>query len=215
MAAGQRLGLSITPSPLHAIEPVAWSPPDPAAVGGLLLGSANAARHGGPGLARLRLVPAYVVGKATAHAARAAGLAVAGIGAGGLQAVLDGLAPQARPLLRLAGEVHLPLVPPEGLGILTRIVYRSRALPLPAPIVARLAARGGLVLLHSAQAASHFAAECDRAGLARAQVALAALGPRIAAAAGEGWAASAWPPEPSDHALLALAGEMGYCGSPG
>ncbi len=61
-----------------------------------------------------------------------------------------------------------------------------------------------IVLLHSAATAQHFARECDRMGLDRAQFTLAALGPRIAAAAGDGWAAIHTPTRPSDNALLAM-----------
>jgi uroporphyrinogen-III synthase len=80
-------------------------------------------------------------------------------------------------------------------------------LPLPAPL-AECLGEGALVLLHSAAAARHFAAECDRLGVARGAVGLAALGPRIAAAAGEGWHGVRAAGEPREAALLALAREM-------
>jgi uroporphyrinogen-III synthase len=65
-----------------------------------------------------------------------------------------------------------------------------------------------LVLLHSAATARHFASECDRLGLARGTIALAALGPRIAAAAGEGWRAVHTAPRPDEAALLEMAREL-------
>ena len=68
--------------------------------------------------------------------------------------------------------------------------------------------QGALVLLHSAAAARHFAAECDRCGVPRGAVRLAALGPRIAAAAGEGWREVRSAAEPREAALLALARQM-------
>ena len=49
-------------------------PPTQGSFEGLLLTSANAVRHGGDQLERLRGLPVYVVGEATAEAARAAGL---------------------------------------------------------------------------------------------------------------------------------------------
>jgi uroporphyrinogen-III synthase len=74
---------------------------------------------------------------------------------------------------------------------------------------------GGLVLLHSGAAARHFAAECDRLGLRRGNIALAALGERIARAAGTGWAALRWAGEPRDAGLLALARDMWHEPPPG
>jgi uroporphyrinogen-III synthase len=68
-----------------------------------------------------------------------------------------------------------------------------------------LAGGEALVLLHSAATARHFAAECDRLGLKRGAIALAVLSPRLAAAAGAGWAAVHVASRPDEAALLALA----------
>jgi uroporphyrinogen-III synthase len=67
---------------------------------------------------------------------------------------------------------------------------------------------GAVVLLHSAEAARHFAQECDRLQLPRTRLRLAALGPRIAAAAGDGWMGVACADTPEDAALLAVAGQL-------
>ena len=74
--------------------------------------------------------------------------------------------------------------------------------------LAEMLSQGALVLLHSAIAAEHLASEVDRLGIARESVLLAALGPRIASAAGEGWQRVESAPQPSDAALLALARDM-------
>lgn len=200
------LGLVITGHALSEIRPVAWDCPDPAAFDGLLIGSANAFLHGGPNLDLLKAKPAYVVGAATADAARAAGFSVAMTGSGGLQGVLDAIAPPCH-LLRIAGEEHIPLTAPQGVQFTEVIAYRSLALPLD-PAAPLLGEGGALVLLHSAATARHFAGECDRLGLARQAIALAALGPRIAAAAGKGWAAVRTAAQPDETALLALAREL-------
>ena len=121
--------------------------------------------------------------------------------------MLDGLAGQRLTLLRVAGAEHVPLVPPPGVAILLRVAYETVALPLPAAFAARLR-QGGVVLLHSAAAARHLAAECDRLGIPRAGLALAALGPRIAGAAGEGWRECRAAAAPREAELLALAGDM-------
>ena len=200
------VGLAITGHALSEIRAVDWDCPDPAGFDGVLIGSANAFLHGGPNLGNLKDKPAYVVGAATADAARAAGFAVAMTGSGGLQGVLDAIPSPAR-LLRIAGEEHIALTAPDGVTFTEVIAYRSLALPLD-PAAPALAAGDALALLHSAATARHFAAECDRLGLPRAGIALAALGPRIAAAAGEGWAAVHTAVRPDEAALLAMSREL-------
>lgn len=203
LAAAQAMGLNAHSSPLFAIEPRDWSAPDPAGFDGLLVGSANAFRHGGPQLENLRRHPAHVVGAATAEAARVAGFTVARTGSGGLQRVLDDI-PAGTRLLRLAGEERITLTPPAGVTIAEVVVYASTPRPLDAAAV-----RGSpVVLLHSAEAARHFAAECERLGLDRSAIALATIGPRVTGAAGSGWGAVETASEPSDAALLALAARM-------
>lgn len=203
LTAAQALGLAARGQPLSQIVPVAWEAPDPASVDALLIGSANVFAHGGAALHSLRDKPCYVVGKATADAARAAGFAVARQGEGGLQKVLGEIAPPLR-LLRVAGEEHLALTAPQGVSVTTRIAYRSETLPLD-PAVPLLAGGGVIALLHSAATARHFADECQRLGVDTSQVVIAALGPRVAAAAGEGWRGVHNAPTPDDAALLELA----------
>lgn len=202
----RRVGLSIDGLALSEIQPIAWQCPDPAAFDGLLIGSANAFLHGGANLALMTDKPVYAVGEATAAAARAAGFSVAMTGSGGLQGVLDAIAAPCH-LLRIAGEEHVPLTAPGGVTFTEVIAYRSVALPLD-PAAPLLAAGKALVLLHSAATARHCAQECDRLGVARERVSLAALGPRIAAAAGSGWAAIHTAARPDEVALLAMAREL-------
>ena len=198
----EAMGLAITGHALSEIRAVDWECPDPRGIDGLLIGSANAILHGGPQLARLSDKPVHAVGEATAAAARAAGFAVAMVGTGGLQGVLDAI-PAPCHLLRIAGEEHVPLTPPAGVTFAEVIAYRSVPLPLD-PLGPLLASGEALVLLHSAATARHFADECDRLGLAREAVTLAALGPRIAAAAGEGWATVHTAERPDEDTLLQL-----------
>jgi uroporphyrinogen-III synthase len=207
VAEAERLGCSVISAPLFAIEPRTWDAPDPRTIDGLLIGSANAIRQAGSALEAFRGKAVYVVGETTARATRDAGLTVAATGSGGLQQLLDGLAGKRLTLLRLAGQERVALRLPAGIELVTRIAYSS----IPKAISGDLAAtlRGGaVVLLYSAAAARHFAAECDRLGLDRSLIALAALGPRIALAAGQGWRALEAASRPSDAALLALAGDM-------
>lgn len=202
-----RSGLEVQAFPLSQIEAVAWEPPAPDGIGGLLLGSANAVRHAGPSLALYRDKPAFVVGPATAAAARKAGLPVQLVGAGGLQQVLDTMPDGQLTLLRLAARNHVDVVLPEGISVGTRVVYAAQDLPMP-PALAALLRAPALVLLHSAAVAQHFAGECDRLGIDRSHIKLAALGPRILDAAGSGWAAVHHPQKPLEADLLALARDL-------
>lgn len=210
--AARAAGLDAHGFPLFTITPRSWALPPGSAFDALLAGSANAFRHGGAGLAALRGLPVYAVGDSTAGAARTAGFAVAGSGSGGLQAVLGKLDPAHRRLLRLAGDERVPLTPPDGVTMEERVVYASEPVPIPPQLVQLLRAPA-IVLLHSAEAARHLTAECVRHGIRRAPVRLAALGPRIAAAAGDGWGEVAVAALPADQPLLALARQM--CQDPG
>lgn len=207
VAAARALGLEAHGHPLFEIEPRNWLPPPSDEIDALLIGSANALRHGGDGLAPFRGKPAYAVGQTSAEAAREAGLKVVATGRGGLQTVLGKLDPAHRRLLRLAGETRTELAAPEGVNIIERLVYAAGPQPMAAALIALL--RGpAVVLLHSAEAARHFTGLCDVHRIERGRIALAAIGPRVAEATGSGWRAVAAAARPDDAALLALAHEM-------
>lgn len=207
IAAGKELGLTIAGFPLSEIEPCDWAVPDLGAIDGLLVGSANALHHAGRQLSDLRHLPVHAVGEATARQAHQLGFTVAATGEGGLQNLLDRIGSAPRHLLRLAGETHVPLQLPSQIGLTTRIVYRVVDKPVPREMEQMLHEEC-MILLHSAGAASHFSAECERLGLPRAGIALAALGPRILSAAGHGWRAARAAPNPSESALLAMVQDM-------
>lgn len=207
LAAARAMGLDAHAFPLFAVRPLAWQAPPRDRFDALLIGSANVLRHGGAALGHYRGMPAYVVGETTAQSAREAGFDVVAVGSGGLQGVLDAIDPAHARLLRLAGRERVPLTLPSGASMETREVYASEPEPLP-PSCTAMVAHGALVLLHSGEAAAHFALACDRAGLDRMRLALATLGPRIAARAGAGWGAVRCADSATDAALLALANEM-------
>ncbi|GAA0274847.1 uroporphyrinogen-III synthase [Alteraurantiacibacter aestuarii] len=204
---GAEMGLEITPYPLSRIEPLAWEAPDPATIDALLIGSANAIRHGGESLRALRGKPVFAVGRSTAAVAKSAGFTVQLAGQGGLQELLSRIPAGRVRLLRIAGRDHVPLQLPEQVSMETRIAYAAQDVAMPDPMQAQLA-EGALVLLHSAGSARHLRAECERLNLDLGAIAIAALGPRIADAAGEGWARIGTAPQPTDQALLALAADM-------
>ncbi|MEO5706495.1 MAG: uroporphyrinogen-III synthase [Alteraurantiacibacter sp.] len=204
---GAAVGLAIDAFPLSEILPIAWDAPPPQTIDALLLGSANAVRHAGSQLQLYLGKPAFVVGPATAVAARAAGFAVAMIGQGGLKDLLAQMPNHKLTMLRIAARRHVAVPLPDGITVETRVAYHAAALPMPQPLVDMLR-KDALVLLHSAGSAEHFAAECDRLAIDRAKVRLAALGPRIAEAAGPGWAATRAALSPRETELVALAKEM-------
>ena len=181
----------------------------PAALALLHSGQGETLKPGDARLARSELrwlaTPQMAL-EAAAAAARAAGFPVAATGTGGLQSVLDAIAPACR-LLRIAGDERVPLTPPEGVIVTEVVAYESLPLPLD-PAAPRIASGKALVLLHSAATARHFAAECDRLSLPRGAVTLAALGPRIAGAAGGGWAAVHIAASPDESTFLQLAFDL-------
>lgn len=200
------MGLQIGGEPLFRILPVQWTVPA-GAFDGVLLGSANAVRHGGAALQQLTGLDAYCVGRTTGVEAAKAGFDIAAIGSGGLQTVLDSLSGQDLRLLRLSGADHVPLEPPPGIEMVERVCYASQAIPMSANLVRQLGTPA-VILLHSAVAASHFARQCYANAIDRSGLRLAALGPRIAAAAEGGWAMVECSAKPQDTALLALAQDM-------
>lgn len=203
----RRQGVDVQGEALFEIRTIEWHAPDPADVDALLVGSANAFRHGGAQLALFQEKPVHAVGKTTAAAAEAAGFEVAEVGTGGLQGLLDRHDGQDIRFLRLSGAMRVPLVLPPRVKMAEQIVYEAVAVPMSAQMAGRLA-HGGVVMLHSAAAAQHFHAECTRLGLDRSQIALATMGPRISAAAEDGWMETRHAARPDETALLALVKDM-------
>ena len=206
--AAEEIGLTPIVMPLFRVGPVPWKAPNPGQFDGLLLTSANALRHGGSDLERLRDLPAYCVGERTASAVREAGVQVAFVGNGGVDGLLESL-PADLKLLHLTGaHWREPTKPRQSIRHVT--VYESIELPRPERFAE---ANGAVAALHSARAASRFARHVDAAGLHRDTIAIAAISPDAAASAGGGWETVVAAPEPSDAALLAIAARL--CNKPG
>jgi uroporphyrinogen-III synthase len=201
-AAIEALGLIAIRLPLFEVHAVDWTVPDVTRFDALLLTSANAPRHAGPGLAALRGLPVHAVGDATAAAARDAGLEVVAVGdrdgaalvaAAEMNGVRHGLLLGGRDR---ATEEH-PIIAE------TITVYASDPIAIPVESLDQLA--GSVVLLHSARAARRVADLIDRAGIDRRTVRLAAISAAAADAAGGDWERIAAVPSPDGAALIALA----------
>lgn len=186
--------------PLFAVRPLGWDVPDGADHDALLITSANTIRHGGPNLARLRALPVLAVGTTTARAAAEAGFDVMAAGSGAAAAILaTGAGRGLRRILHLGGAARSIAAG----GIVTRAlaVYASEPLPIAAADVARLA--GTVALLHSARAAERLGGLLDESGIARGDIAIAALSPAIRTAAGDGWCAAVAATAPNDADMIA------------
>jgi uroporphyrinogen-III synthase len=195
-------GLETVAVPLFEIERVAWEAPDAAGFDGLLLTSANAVRHGGEAIAKLRGLPVYAVGDATAEAARGAGFDVAATGDEGMDRLLGSIEGGLR-FLHLCGEDRRE--PSEPWHRITALpVYRAK--PLEKPGLS--AARGAVALIHSPRAGRRFAELVDDRG----SIAIAAISAAAAEAVGIGWQSVETAEAPSDEALLALAARL--CDNP-
>jgi len=206
-AAARALGLRPIAAPLFAYAPRDWRLPGGATQwDGLLIGSAAVFAHGGAGLGALRTIPVHAVGAASARAATGAGFTIAGTGSGGLQCVVAALPPGR--YLRLAGEAHVPLTPPAGVTVDDVIVYAANPQPLDRAAIALARRAPTVALLHSAEAARHFAEQCTAHDLPRQRIVLVCLGPRIAAAAGTDWQEIGIAQRPDDDAVLSLAQQM-------
>jgi uroporphyrinogen-III synthase len=198
----RHLGLKVISCPLFRIEPVEWQIPDPSAYDALLLTSANAVRHGGPGLASMSALAVHAVGEATAAAARAAGLKVDIVGDSNLSDLLATLPADLR-LLHLAGADH---VETDDARIDRRVVYV--AAEIPAPGLPQL--DGLVVAIHSPRAGARLATLAGGS----ASTAIAAISQAAAVACGAGWERVDVSIKASDTSLLALASMLCHTSAP-
>lgn len=196
-ARAMAMGLEVRLVPLFTIVPLAWTAPDPAQFDALVLTSANALRHAGAELQKLKALPVHAVGEATAALARAAGFTVASVGAGGSG---DMDLPPGQRLLHLAGRNH------GDTGAASVIpVYEARQIDRPAGLDAL---RDCVIAVHSPRAGLRLAELVAD----RSSIAIAAISAAAAEACGVGWERIEVAPKPADDQLLALAARL--CESP-
>lgn len=195
-------GFDAVVMPLFAIEPVAWDVPSVGDHDVLMLTSGNAVRQAGDGLQRLKDLPTYVVGTATAQAAEKARLAIAGVGDAGVAAIISTMkAAGHRRLLWLAGEDRVDAAMPAGMTVDICTVYRSAAISEPTDF-ADIVVSCDAIMLHSPRAALRFSSICDAHKIERARVRIAALSAAIVASGGNGWQEVITATHPNDATLL-------------
>ena len=202
------LGLDCRIVPLFVAQSVPWAAPDAQDFDAVMLTSAHAPRHAGPGQADYRALPCFAVGESTAVAAEKAGYADIRCGSGDGDALLALVAREGvRRLLHLCGRNRRAYERP-GIAITRTIVYAVDGVPrLPAAGLGALHEEA-IVVLHSPRAAAHFGEVHDAAGLNRGSHCLAAISAATAQAAGTGWKRVAVADRPRDEALLELAAKL-------
>lgn len=208
------LGHQVIAAPLFTVHSVQWTPPGEA-IDAVMLTSANAPRLAGPVPDRLRALPCYAVGEATAKTAIAYGFTrtiACSRDAGAVLATMreDGIGIA----LHLAGRDHRRL-PADIPRIVTRIVYAADAVDRLDPGAERALGSGAvdIALAYSARAARHLAVLLDAAGIDRHRVALGAISAQVADAAADGWKAVAIAGAPIEDQLFAACGLL--CEKPG
>jgi len=191
-AQAQELGLEVVRMPLFAVVPTDWQAPDPRDFDAIVLTSANAVRHGGEELSKLKALPVHAVGQATAAIARAVGFTVESVGNGGSAAMN---LPFGERLLHLTGRDHRDIA-----GTTAIAVYEARELDSPG--VEQL--HDCVIAVHSPRAGARLAELVQD----RLHIAIAAISPEAARACGSGWRTISAAVEPNDNALLALAARL-------
>lgn len=202
--AARALELGLTPvlAPLFSVRPLPWEPPGPDGFDAVMLTSANAARAGGDGLTTFTGLRCYATGEATAAAAREAGFVDVQAGSSDGAALLDLMAADGvRSAFHPCGRHRIDMAH-ETVRLTDVTVYAAEAVRrLPPEAEAGLTNRA-LVLIHSPRAGRLFA---ELYSGERKGVAIAAISPAAADAAGEGWRFVMAAEEPRDEALLELA----------
>ena len=204
MARAKAAGLDAHAMPLFAAVPIDWRAPDPADHDVLLLTSAQAVRLAGPELAKLALLPVQAVGAATAAAAQKAGLHVVVTGERDGQALIDAMTSSQKPrILWLCGRDRSDLD-----------AKSAQLVPLPCyavdpadppPEWGGLISKPAILLAHSARGARRIAALTEGRRAARS---LVAISPKVAATAGDGWAAVTVTVQPDDAAMVTAAVDL-------
>ncbi len=193
------LGLTPIITPIFHTHATAWDAPAADQFDAVIITSANAARHGGAGLAAYQHLPLLAVGDASAVAATAAGFANVTAGLGDAAALVAlALGAGYRRLIHFCGHVHSTL---DGTGCVITAVPVYAVDPVEAPRFpqGRIAA-----LAHSPRAAGLFAGLIPD----RSAVDLVAISAAAGTAAGPGWHSLSCAGAPTDAAMLVIAAQI-------
>lgn len=198
-------GFDVQGYPLFLVAPLPWTGPEPHLVDAVMFTSANAARLGGPQLARYAHLPAFAVGATTAAAVREAGFASVESGDEGVQPLIDRIAAQSfSRILHISGR-DVRLFDPKGLRVASACVYASVERGNADDLRAML--RPGMILLvHSPRAGTRLAALVPPSE--RRALHIVAISRAACTACAEGWASAQAADRPQDAEMLALAAQL-------
>ena len=220
-AALRALGHDVVLMPMLHIEPIADAPLGEGPWSAVLLTSANACRAFAAHKRRSEILhlPAFVVGRRTAAAARAAGFSDVTSADGKVddlvRLVAGRLPGGSLPLLYLAGEDRAgdlaAALAVRGFAVRTAIVYRAVVATVPPPSLAHLLRAGGVdgVLHFSPRSAKTFVTLAQIAGIVLKSVPIRhyCLSPQVAAPlAAAGAATIEIASDPQEQAMLDLIG---------
>ncbi len=197
-----KLGFRPVLYPLFAVEPVDWTPPDPADFDAILVTSANAMRLGGPGLSRYARLPVFAVGDSSTRAARKAGFQSVQVGGGNAPLTLPLVVKAGHRRVLHLGGTEVRETQDLGLSITRAILYRTvdagDAEGL-AQVVPR--EREVFALIHSPRAGTRFATLVSDVG--RQHITIVAISGAASEACGDGWYGRVIAGAATDEALLA------------
>lgn len=198
-------GHEVLIAPLLVPRGLDWAAPD-ARFDAVMLTSARALAFAPERARPLLALPCWCVGATTAEAAHRAGFTDLRAPAVDNAAALLARIGAAR-VLHLAGRDRTVLTAAPGMLLDVVETYAVDLVPLdPAARAQFQAGRIDWTLLHSPRTAAHFAAQIDAAGIARPRLAIAAISPLALAAAGAGWRLARAAVQPTEDALLTVAG---------
>ncbi|HEX7873883.1 MAG TPA: uroporphyrinogen-III synthase [Sphingobium sp.] len=188
--------------PLYEIEPVDWTPPDPAGIDAILITSANAVRQAGPGMARFLSKPLFAVGAATAAAARQAGFLSVTVGGGDIPSTVPMVVASGhRRILHLSG-TEIREFDPAGLSILRLPVYRAAPYGT-AEGLRRIVPRdrGAYAMVHSPRAGVRLSELVE--ARERQRITIIAISIAASQACGRGWRDRVAVGSPTGEAMVA------------
>jgi uroporphyrinogen-III synthase len=204
-ARARALGLEPVVAPLFSVHALDWTPPPAAAVGAVILTSANGALLAGDAMASFTGLPCYAVGEASAAAAAEAGFGDVRVGPSDGAALLALMAADGvRSAFHPCGREHLPLKR-AGISLIHVPVYAAEAVERLPEAADEALRRGAVALVHSPRAGALLA---SLLGSDRDGVSIAAISADAAQAAGDGWRSVAVAPKPRDEALLELVAKL-------
>lgn len=208
-------GWKVTKTPLAKAVPVAWTLDRDLIFDAVMVTSAQAIYQGGAELDKIKDYPLYVVGSATAAAARSAGFQHIITAEGNGQSVLRYLRRDRKArILRLCGEVYKDyagvenVLEQDSFQFFIKILYRMQNIACLPTEACRALVENAIVLLHSFRFAEQFRLLLTKTDINPDKVQIAVISPAVAEQIGKEWRAMAIAEYPDDRYLLKAAASL-------